>query len=190
MDSTGNFVITWPDGSLYSVYGRRYDAAGNSVGDSFLVNTATADRRRQPSVAMDDNGNFVIAWEVSPVGVDISDVYARQFSMNAGSQAPAALSVGAVAISSFELSQSVTAADPLPNEWAAGDGGTKNVYTSLVWLDQAEDNDLSPPLGLSAPSEDDPESYSLTSAGALDAAAVDQALGDEAEEETSLELLE
>ena len=29
----------------------------------------------------------------------------------------------------------LVAVDPAPAEWAAGDGGTKNLYTGLVWLD-------------------------------------------------------
>jgi hypothetical protein len=31
--------------------------------------------------------------------------------------------------------RALLAADPLPNEWATGDGGTKNLYTGLAWLD-------------------------------------------------------
>ncbi len=67
MDASGNFVIAWhsdgQDGDGLGVYAQRYDSAGNPVGAEFRVNTYTTSAQGSPSVAMNADGNFVIAWE-------------------------------------------------------------------------------------------------------------------------------
>lgn len=69
IDSAGNFIITWTsdgqDGSGYGVYARRFDAAGNAMGDGneFVVNSTTPNDQQHSSVALNDNGDFVIVWE-------------------------------------------------------------------------------------------------------------------------------
>lgn len=66
MDSDGDFVITWvsnQDGGWYGIYAQRYNAAGVAQGAEFRVNTYTTDVQRNPSIAMESNGDFVITWE-------------------------------------------------------------------------------------------------------------------------------
>jgi hypothetical protein len=69
MDSDGDFVVTWTssgqdgDGTLESnVYARRYDKNGNFQSSEIRVNTFTTGTQRNPSIAMDNGGNFVITW--------------------------------------------------------------------------------------------------------------------------------
>jgi hypothetical protein len=68
MDGSGNFTITWesfaPEPTYYDVYARRFGSDGNAIDNSeFLVNTTvTAGSQRFPSIAMEDNGDFTIAW--------------------------------------------------------------------------------------------------------------------------------
>lgn len=65
MDQNGNFVVTWEgssDGSNSGIFAQRFNSSGLPVGDVFLVNTVTAGAQRTPSVAIDQNGDFVIAW--------------------------------------------------------------------------------------------------------------------------------
>jgi large repetitive protein len=66
MDADGDFVVAWTsngqDGSSYGVYAQRYDLAGNPVGSEFKVNTYVTNQQRNPQVAMDANGGFVITW--------------------------------------------------------------------------------------------------------------------------------
>ena len=68
-DANGNFVVVWnsDDGSDYGIFGRRYDASGNSLGPEFQVNTYTMGFQGPnfvgSSVASDPNGNFVVVWE-------------------------------------------------------------------------------------------------------------------------------
>lgn len=82
MDSDGDFVVAWEsvvqDGSSYGVYARRYDAAGAPQGNEFLVPSTTAAVQAAATVAMDDAGNFVVAWGSSQDGN--YNIYARRFS--------------------------------------------------------------------------------------------------------------
>ncbi|MGH9465567.1 MAG: hypothetical protein ACRD0X_07955, partial [Thermoanaerobaculia bacterium] len=65
-DAFGNFVVVWnsrdQDGSDGGIFGQRYDAAGNAVGEEFQVNTYTTYSQRDPAVAADPAGNFVVVW--------------------------------------------------------------------------------------------------------------------------------
>jgi hypothetical protein len=66
-DASGNFVVVWEggyrqDGSLFGIFGQRYDSGGVAQGDEFLVNSYTTGRQNDPSVASDGSGNFVVVW--------------------------------------------------------------------------------------------------------------------------------
>ena len=67
MDGAGNFVVAWasdgPDGSLYGIFGQRYDSAGTPLGTEFRVNTFTPNSQNRPAVAADPLGNFVVTWD-------------------------------------------------------------------------------------------------------------------------------
>ena len=62
----GSFVVVWQssfeDGSSWGVYGQRYDAGGGTLGGAFQINTYTTSFQRSPAVAMNDEGDFVVAW--------------------------------------------------------------------------------------------------------------------------------
>jgi hypothetical protein len=83
MADDGRFVITWSssgqDGSSYGVYARRYQVDGTSAGSEFQVNTYTNHSQYHPSVAIGDDGRFVIVW--SSYGQDGSSygVYGQRF---------------------------------------------------------------------------------------------------------------
>jgi hypothetical protein len=67
MDADGDFIVVWTsdgqDGSDYGVFAQRFDAAGNPQGGEFQVNSFTTGVQNSPSVAMDADGDFVVAWE-------------------------------------------------------------------------------------------------------------------------------
>jgi hypothetical protein len=83
VDNAGNFVIAWEsnlqDGSLYGVYARRYSAAGTALADEFRVNSSTTEQQRAPAVAMDDSGDFVIAWQSRLQDGSLYGVYAQVY---------------------------------------------------------------------------------------------------------------
>ncbi|UCE05436.1 MAG: T9SS type A sorting domain-containing protein [bacterium] len=61
MNKSGSFIIAYADGIKSDVFYQRFDASGFPQGDNVKVNTGSEWTWR-PSVAMDDSGNFVIAW--------------------------------------------------------------------------------------------------------------------------------
>ncbi len=83
----GSAVVVWEsngqDGSGYGIYGQRFDAIGNKVGEEFQVNTYTPDAQRHPSIAMLDDGSFMVAW--SSFGQDGFEegIFAQVFDNNA-----------------------------------------------------------------------------------------------------------
>ncbi len=88
-DANGNFVVVWAssnatqDGSGYGIYGQRFNAAGAKVGTEFRVNNYTTGDQTQPSVAMDANGNFVVAWTSNGQDGSVFGVYAQRYDASA-----------------------------------------------------------------------------------------------------------
>jgi len=59
------FVVAWEDylsGSRADIYVRFYDTSGNPIGESFKVNDEASANYKNPAIASDNNGYFVIAW--------------------------------------------------------------------------------------------------------------------------------
>lgn len=95
MDDGGNFVVSWTssgqDGSDFGIFARRFDANGVAVTGEISVNTYTPRNQQASTVAMDDNGNFVVAWE--SYGQENTDfatyrygVYARRYDVSGAPQ--------------------------------------------------------------------------------------------------------
>ncbi|WP_299763991.1 cadherin-like domain-containing protein [Ramlibacter sp.] len=82
MDGDGNFVVVWQssDGNGWGVFAQRYNAAGVAQGGQFRVNTTIASDQQRPVVAMDDAGNFVVAWESDNQDGAGWGVYAQRFN--------------------------------------------------------------------------------------------------------------
>lgn len=64
IDANGDFVVTWTriGASSSEIQARRFDAVGAAQGDEFLVFSTATSNVVYSSVAMDDSGDFVIAW--------------------------------------------------------------------------------------------------------------------------------
>jgi len=67
-DAAGNFVVTWygpsnPDISGDDIFAQRFDPNAQPVGIEFRVNTTTNNNQLNPSVAMNNDGDFIIVWE-------------------------------------------------------------------------------------------------------------------------------
>jgi len=97
-DASGDFVVVWqsqfPGGLLRSIFGQRFSKTGEKIGPEFRVNENRAEKDFVPAVAMDYNGNFVVAWEsFSPARPDCIQIRARLYRRNgtpAGPEFPAA----------------------------------------------------------------------------------------------------
>jgi len=83
MDDVGNFVVVWEsqlqDGDLFGIYARQYSALGVAQGSEFRVNNDVLGNQENPDIAMDQNGNFIIAWESENTFTDGSDIFARRY---------------------------------------------------------------------------------------------------------------
>jgi hypothetical protein len=90
IDADGDFVVAWvmPGVSDQGVFARRFNAAGLPQGGEFHVNSYTLDDQVTPSLDLDADGDFVVAW-VSYGGQDGSGqgVFARRFSSAGAPQA-------------------------------------------------------------------------------------------------------
>jgi len=64
-DTAGNFIVIWhgQDGGGYGILGQRFASSGAPLGSEFRVNAYTTGNQRNPSVAADSSGNFVVVWQ-------------------------------------------------------------------------------------------------------------------------------
>jgi hypothetical protein len=86
LDVWDRFVIVWDsagqDGSEEGIFGQRYDAGGQPLGQEFAVNTYTTGRQSHPSVATNEAGGFVVVWESGP------GIRARRYDSSGAGQGP------------------------------------------------------------------------------------------------------
>lgn len=84
IDNVGDFVVAWQsygqDGDGDGIFARRYDSTGAALGGEFRPNQFTTDQQREPAVALDQDGDFVIAWESFGQDGSRMGIYARQYS--------------------------------------------------------------------------------------------------------------
>ncbi|MEL6533998.1 MAG: LamG-like jellyroll fold domain-containing protein [Bacteroidota bacterium] len=130
MDAAGNFVVVWQstaqDGDGTGVYARRYNASGVAQDtNEFQVSSNTAGNQQEPSVAMDDSGNFVVAW--SDYNRDGSEygIYAQRYNSD-----------GSTNGSNFRVN-STTSNNQLHPDVAMSSGGN----FSIVWASWGIDSD-------------------------------------------------
>jgi Ca2+-binding RTX toxin-like protein len=108
MDADGDFVVSWQsfgqDGNNYGIYAQRYNAAGVPQGGEFRVNTFTSNSQRAPSVAMDADGDFVVAWESNGQDGSGFGVYAQRYQ----SDAPVQLTIGVLSLSGSNVADEMS----------------------------------------------------------------------------------
>jgi hypothetical protein len=77
-ESDGDFVVSWQatETSGFGVFFRRFNSAGSSQTGEVRINSVTAGNQIRPAAAIDDNGDFVIAWQSYHDG-SASGVFAR-----------------------------------------------------------------------------------------------------------------
>ena len=97
IDSSGNFVIAYSsfgqdpgDSAVQAgVYARRYNAAGTAIdGAEFRVNTVTTSQQRDPDVAVNAAGQFVVAFRDSSGGLGTGDILAQSYTSVTGTLTP------------------------------------------------------------------------------------------------------
>lgn len=99
MAADGSFIIVWQsmssDGFL-DILAQRYSAGGATIGDELLVNTFTGLDQKDPAIAMNAAGQFVIAWVSDhPALTDPTDteksIFVQSYDANGQSTGPEVL---------------------------------------------------------------------------------------------------
>jgi len=85
-DAAGRFVVVWQDStSIWDVRARRFASSGAPLGPDFLVNTYTDSHQKDPAVAADSEGAFVVVWmSYGSLGSDnhLGSIQARFYNSN------------------------------------------------------------------------------------------------------------
>ncbi len=72
IDHQNHVLAVWQGndsrGKGTGLYGQRYDAMGNPLGDEFLVNSARTLARLAPAMAMNDDGHVAVLWATDKPG--------------------------------------------------------------------------------------------------------------------------
>ncbi len=81
-DANGNFVVVWQsagqDGSGLGIFARLFNAQGDPQGNEIPVTNTTVSDQANPSVAMDADGDFVVAWQGTTAD-NSDDIFVRRF---------------------------------------------------------------------------------------------------------------
>jgi hypothetical protein len=84
LDDGGNFIVTWQSGEQDAhssgIFARHFDAAGAAQGGEFQVNSYTTADQFYSTLAVDGDGDFVVAWEsFNQIVSGGYDVFAKRF---------------------------------------------------------------------------------------------------------------
>jgi len=127
-DSPGNFVAAWnspQDGDADGIVARRFNAGGTPQAGEFQVNSYTTSTQTDPAVAVDSDGDFVVAWRSDGQDGSAGGVVGRRFD-----------STGAAQGSEFVANTYTTGDQLLSDVGAAGDG-----RFVVVWRSSGQDGD-------------------------------------------------
>ena len=92
------------DGSYEGVYAQAFTATGGLVGVETRVNTTTASRQIEPSVAVDASGRYLVVWSSYVGGGNSFDLYGQRFETGDSLALPAPPAPYLSAVSSNALS--------------------------------------------------------------------------------------
>jgi hypothetical protein len=103
MTSVGDFVVAWSsygqDGSTTGVFARRFNSAGTALGADFQVNAYATGVQSAPSVGIESDRDFVVAWRSNGQDGSENGVFARRFN-SAGSALAAEFQVNVFTLNS------------------------------------------------------------------------------------------
>jgi phosphoheptose isomerase len=83
LDADGDFVVAWhslgQDGDLYGVFAQRFNSLGARRGTEFQVNVYVTSHQSYPSVGLDADSDFVVAWNSYGQDGSKRGIFARRF---------------------------------------------------------------------------------------------------------------
>lgn len=86
------FVVVWhsdqpPAVEQTDILGQRFSRLGRAVGATFRINTTVANQDRNPSIAHDAKGNFVVVWQAYLGSAKVS-ILGRRFAASGAALSP------------------------------------------------------------------------------------------------------
>lgn len=86
MNKDGSYIVAWQsngqDGSGNGIYAQRYDSNGSRIGSEFRVNTYKIGSQAFPSVAIAEDGSYVVTWHSNGQDGNNWGIYAQRYSSN------------------------------------------------------------------------------------------------------------
>jgi hypothetical protein len=82
VNTAGTFIVAWHGGAGLGeddIAAQLINSAGSRVNDQFMVNTFTTEHQRDPSVAINDSGLFLVVWDSRDQDGDSHGVYGQFF---------------------------------------------------------------------------------------------------------------
>jgi hypothetical protein len=129
LDSDGDFVVVWEsnggsgtDTLNYSVQAQRYNSVGISQGSQFQVNSYITGNQRDPAVALDSDGDFIVVWR--------SDGSSYGDTDSASIQGQRYNSAGTAQGSQFQVNTYTTSEQEVPDVAVDSDGDFVVVWGS------------------------------------------------------------
>ncbi len=137
MDAAGDFVIAWQaylhgSGGAFGIYAQRYNSTGVVQGSQFRVNATTTDDEIAASVAMDAEGDFVIAWD-SYGSSGPEDIFAERYNSTGVAQG-SQIQVNTYTVDQLYPSASMDSGGDFVIAWnsVGQDGSGAGVYAQRV----------------------------------------------------------
>jgi hypothetical protein len=130
MNSSGECLVVWEDkrgGGPIEIFGQKVDAAGALVGGNFQINPSIEGSCWDPSVAMQDDGSFFVAWSH---GIANEQVFGRAFdSLGVPAEQSVTVSSGVDASGSFHPHMSTAPAGRYFCVWTSMIDHESNLWT-------------------------------------------------------------
>jgi VCBS repeat-containing protein len=78
----GGWVVTWRSSDGYEIYGQRYSSSGETVNDTFLINSYTEGHQDNPSVSSLLDGGWIVTWHSNDQDGDGYGIYGQRFGVD------------------------------------------------------------------------------------------------------------
>lgn len=126
MNPLGEYVVAWSsegqDGSSTGIYARSFGPTGLPSTPEFAVNTTTIGAQNNPTVALNADGDYVIAWQTADDGV-LTGVFAQRYDQaNAPYNAEFTVNPTVIGLQE-EPDVAIRGLDEIVAAWSEGDVG-------------------------------------------------------------------
>ncbi|MBI1852390.1 MAG: hypothetical protein HYR85_18780 [Planctomycetes bacterium] len=137
MNRIGQFVVTWSNGTGLNVSVRAYGADGAPITGEHVANATTAGTQNEPTVAIDDSGDFVVAWtDYNGRDGDALGVIAQRYTSDGVRAGPEFVVPSIVAGSQFQPQAAMDSAGNFAIAWVdSTNGGTPDVWARFFLAD-------------------------------------------------------